>query len=84
MPEQIVILELSNGKSIYIDGNSITQDEVLGIAKKLVETWGQVHSHAKAVVLYEIEPITFSECPHYEATKEGLEMGLEVEGYKNA
>jgi len=84
MPEQIAILKLSNGKFIYVDGNSITQEEALESARKFVETWGQVHQHAKAVILYEVEPKTFSECPHYEATKEGLEMGLEIEGYKNA
>ena len=40
MPKQIVILELSNGKSIYIDGNSFSEDEAHEVIILLTGTWG--------------------------------------------
>lgn len=36
----IKILELSNGKKVYIQGKSITRDEAHEIIIKLTETWG--------------------------------------------
>ena len=36
----IVILELSNGKKVYISGREITTDEAHEIIIRLTETWG--------------------------------------------
>ena len=82
MSEQIQIETLSNGKAVCLEGNEITQEEALELAKKLVNTWGRVHRYAKAVIFYEVEPRVFSECPHYGPTEEGLKRGLESEGYE--
>ena len=36
----MVILELSNGKQVNIDGNEITGKEAIEIATNLTKTWG--------------------------------------------
>ncbi len=36
----IIIVTLNNGKSVHIDGNSITTNEALEIIIKLTGTWG--------------------------------------------
>lgn len=71
------VLTLGNGKVVSLAGDSITREEAIEIASRLLERWGQVHPKAKAVMLYEVEPKHYSECPHYPT----LEDGLEEEGY---
>ena len=63
--------------TVSLEGNIITQDIAIEIAQALLATWGQVHPKGKAKVVFEIEPKTFSECPHYPTLAEGLE----AEGY---
>lgn len=36
----MVILHLSNGKQVSIDGNEITAKEAIEVATSLVKTWG--------------------------------------------
>lgn len=36
----VVILELSNGKKVYISGRGITRDEAHEVIIKLTGTWG--------------------------------------------
>jgi len=36
----IIIVELGNGKSVYIDGDGITMEEAQEIIIKLTGTWG--------------------------------------------
>ena len=75
----IELTRLSNGKRVYIEGDSVTQDEALELANSLVAVWGVVHPFAKAVILYEVEPVSYSNCPHYDFTKDGLIEGLKME-----
>ena len=62
-----------------MDGQEVTQQYVLGIAASLVSTWGTLHPKARARLLIEVEPQHYSDCPHYDTLKEGLE----TEGYAN-
>ena len=68
----LTLLSLKNGKEVSLTGDSVTQEEALEIAQKLLRTWGQVHPKAKAVMLYDVEPKRFRECSHYPTLEEGL------------
>ena len=40
--DKLALLHLGNGKGIYIDGNSVTQEEALEIVGSILKTWGHI------------------------------------------
>lgn len=69
----IPITVLGNGKPVYLDGDSISQQEALEIAGKLLATWGDVYPKIKAMLLYEWKPQVWNDCPHEETLETALE-----------
>lgn len=75
--KNIVLVELENGKNVYIDGDSINKGEAIEIAKKLIDSFGQMTPDIKAVLLYEWNNSEYTECNHVdtiEQAKEELKM----------
>lgn len=76
MPEKVVVtialLSLADGRMVRLDGDVVTQEDALEVARSLVNTWGQLHPKAVAKVLIEVTPNHWSDCPHYEDLAEGL------------
>lgn len=73
----IPLLELHDGRQVWLDGDQITQQDALDIARGLVKTWGALHPAATAKLMVEVKPKIWSACPHYDT----LEEGLKWEGY---
>ena len=70
----IVILKLKNGKGVYLDGDSITQEEALEIAECLCHTWGVIDQYITAYVLYDVKPRHRADCHHYTTLEDALEQ----------
>lgn len=90
------LLALPDGRSVYLDGTVVTQDDAIAIARRLCSTWGRLHEKAEAKVLIVVEPRRYGDGTRRYGDGKGtdsvsfsecphyntLEEGLEGEGWK--
>jgi hypothetical protein len=75
--ERIPLVRLQNGKMVWLDGASVTQEEGLEIAKKLFDTFGLQGPRISRKLMYEITPHIWRDCSHTESLEEARRMAQE-------
>jgi len=68
--EQTVIMELSDGRKVYIDGNGLSREDAIEVASTLWSLFGVQHSRVKPKLMYEVDFDFYTECGHYDIDDE--------------
>jgi hypothetical protein len=64
------ILVTQTGKRVLIEGHSINSEEALEIAQKLFESFGLQQERVTRRLMYEVRPLHWADCPHFEVGEE--------------
>lgn len=66
----ITLLTSSTGKKVLLDGDGIEGAEALEIAQRLFDTWGLHADRVSRVLMYDVRPLRWAECPHFKVGEE--------------
>ena len=66
----LLMMKTQTGKDVSIEGDSIEAKEALEIAAKLFDMFGLHAERTSRQLLYEVKPLHWADCPHFEVGEE--------------
>jgi len=74
LEEKLPILTLSDGRVLWLDGDKISGEDALTIAKSLFDAFGGHGPRITRHLMYDVEPAIFAECNHTESFERAVEI----------
>lgn len=72
--KKLPLVTLKSGKTVYLDGNSVTSEEALETAKRLFDAFGLHAPRITRHLMYEVQPAIYSSCPHTDSIEQAIEL----------
>lgn len=78
------ILTLDNGKTLYLQGDSINRDEAIEIAQEIIDLFCPPIGafRVRPRVIYEAEPKHHTPCPHADSMEEAVDKATAAKHWK--